>query len=171
MTSKPTSSEWVKQWCQYIIQPWKRYQSNCVGCLSLLQLSFEEGKRNCCGPLSTTLGILLSTTLVCWSQKRAQHQLLVARVVALPDTELVLVRMANLTSVSATLYREMRIGDFWPPGEACTGKPATRRYWNLQGWLKYYTLDRSHQVQMRLNMEQASWVWTPKTLMPHSSRS
>ena len=100
----------------------------CAGCLSLLQLSFKEGKRNCCGLLFTTLGILVSTTLMCWSQKRAfeaQHQLLVGRVVALPDNELMLVRMANLTPVPITLYQRMRIGDFWPlssPTEACTGE-------------------------------------------------
>ena len=55
----------------------------------------------------------------------AQHQLLVARVVALPDNELMPVRMANLTPVPITLYQGMRIGDFCPlasPGEACTGE-------------------------------------------------
>ena len=55
----------------------------------------------------------------------AQHQLLVARVVALPDNELMPVRMANLTPVPITLYQRMRIGDFWPltsPTEAYTGK-------------------------------------------------
>ena len=55
----------------------------------------------------------------------AQHQLLVARVVALPDNEQMPVRMANLTPVPITLYRGMRIGDFWPltsPSETCTGE-------------------------------------------------
>ena len=55
----------------------------------------------------------------------AQHQLLVARVVALPDNELMPVRMANLTPVPITLYQGMRIGDFCPlpsPGEACSGE-------------------------------------------------
>ena len=50
---------------------------------------------------------------------QAQHQLQVARVVALPDNELMLI----LTPVSITLYKGMRIGDFCPlasPGEACT---------------------------------------------------
>ena len=124
MTSKPTSFDWVKQWHQYIIQPWKCYQSKCVGCLSLLQLSFEEGKRNCCG-LLFNIGVHYPDVLEPKEGFEAQHQLLVARVVALPDNELMPVRMANLTPVPITLYQRMQIGDFWPltsPTEACTGE-------------------------------------------------
>ena len=155
MTSKPTSSKWAKQWCQCIIQPLKHCQSKCIGCPWPLPLLFEEGKRNCCGPLSTTLRIFMSITLVCWRKEgfEAQHQLLVARVVVLPDNELMPVRMANLTPIPITLYQGMRIGDFCPlasTGKACTREPATRRYLNP---LKCYTLDRIHQVQMRLKVE------------------
>ena len=43
----------------------------------------------------------------------AQHQLLVARVVALPENRLMPVRMANLTPVPVTLHQGL-IGDFCP---------------------------------------------------------
>ena len=55
----------------------------------------------------------------------AQHQLLVARVVALPENRLMPVRMANLTPVPVTLHQGLRIGDFCPlatPSEDSTGE-------------------------------------------------
>ena len=44
----------------------------------------------------------------------AQHQVLVARVVAVPDGKLFPVRVANLSASPITLYRGLRIGTFWP---------------------------------------------------------
>ena len=44
----------------------------------------------------------------------ARHQVLVARVVAVPDGKIVPVRVANLSPVPITLYRGLRIGSFCP---------------------------------------------------------
>ena len=55
----------------------------------------------------------------------AQYQLLVARVVALPDNRLMPVRMANLAPVPVTLYKGLKIGDFCPlasPRETPSGE-------------------------------------------------
>ena len=85
----------------------------------------------------------------------AQHQLLVARVVALPDKELMPVRMANLTPVPITLYQGMRIGDFCPlasPGETCTGETC---YKEIPESSQVFHIGQSSSG--RPKVEQASW--------------
>ena len=95
----------------------KHYQSKCVGCLSLLQLSFEEGKTNCCWATvhhTRNVGVHYPGVLEPKEGFEAQYQLLVARVVALPDNDQMSVRMANLIPVPITPYQELEalVSDF-----------------------------------------------------------